>query len=273
MKLQGLCYVYAFTILSGLLSLLLPAELQAQIRVGPKAGFQLGRSVFEDNDYRQQFTSSFKPGILAGAVLNYRVSRVYSLHTELFYNQKGKNVKSRRFDEGFVQNTATYHYLDMPVLLRISTHKIMGKQKAELYLNIGPSFNYWLGGTGSLRNTELLTYYDKSVMDYVVRFNEEGNGAGQELDLYVRNGNRLQLSLDFGGGVLLDLGRGHAVMIDFRNSLGVGKSFMGEMESGEFGLQTYNDNFEAVNHVFALSVGYLIDIDVPAFLMKGKIRR
>lgn len=273
MKLKGLCYVYAVTILSGLLTLLLPAELQAQIRVGSKAGFQLGRSVFEDNEYRQQFTSSFKPGILAGAVLNYRVSRVYSLHTELFYNQKGKNIKSRRFEEDFVHNTATYHYLDMPVMLRLSTHKIIGNRKAELYLNIGPSFNYWLGGSGSLRNTELLAYYNKSDVDYQIRFNEEESGAGRELDLYVRNGNRLQLSLDFGGGVLLDLGRGHAVMIDLRNSLGVGKSFMGEKGGGEFGLQTYNDNFEAVNHVFSLSVGYLIDIDVPAFLMKGKIRR
>lgn len=273
MKLQGLCYVYAFTILSALLSVLVPADLQAQIRVGPKAGMQLGRSVFEDGDYRQQFTSSFKPGLLAGAALNYRVSKTYSLHTELFYNQKGKNVKSRRFEEDFVHNTAIYHYLDMPVMLRLSTHRIMGKRKVELYLNIGPSFNYWLGGTGSLRTSELLSYYNKTAVDYAIHFEEEERAAGKDLKLYVRNGNRLQMSLDFGGGVLLDLGRGHAVMIDLRNSLGVGKSFMGEMDGGDLGLQTYNDNFEAVNHVFSLSVGYLLDIDVPAYLMKGKIRR
>lgn len=271
MKLKRYCYAYFFAILSGLLCALFPADLQAQIRIGPKAGIQLGRSVFEDEGYRQQFISSFKPGIQAGAVLNYRVSKLYSLHTELFYNQKGKHIKSIRTGGEYVQNIATYHYLDMPVLLRLSTHKFMGKQSVEFYLNIGPSFNYWLGGSGSLRNLELTGMYDKPTVDYTIHFEEGERPAGK--NLYVQEANRLQMSLDFGAGIILDLGRGNAVMIDLRNSLGVGKSFMGIMDGGDFGLQTYNDNFEAVNHVFALSVTYLLDIDVPAFLMKGKIRR
>lgn len=273
MKLKGLCYVYMLLCLPGMLCMLMPTALQAQIRVGGKAGFQLGRHMFEDSQYRQQFNSSFRPGIQAGAILNYRVSKVYSLHTELFYNQKGKSVKNRGAEGDYVQNTATYHYIDFPVMLRLSTHKMMGKRKAELYFNIGPSFNYWLGGSGALRNLELMSVYNKANVNYQVQFEEDPMAAGNDLKLLVRDANRLQMSLDFGGGVLLNLGRGHAVMIDLRNSLGVGKSFMGSIDGGDFGLQTYNDNFEAVNHVFALSVGYLIDIDVPALLMKGKIRR
>lgn len=271
MKLKSYCYVNFFAMLSALLCTLFPADLQAQIRIGPKAGVQLGRNVYENEDYRRQFISSFKPGLLAGAVLNYRVSKLYSLHTELFYNQKGRHVKSRKMEGEYVQNTATYHYLDMPVMLRLSTHKIMGKQNVEFYLNAGPSFNYWLGGTGTLRNSELTNIYDKATIDYLIYFEEGERAAGKSL--YVQEANRLQMSLDFGGGLILDLGRGNAVMIDLRNSLGVGKSFMGGVDGGDFGLQTYNDNFEAVNHVFSLSVTYLLDIDVPAFLMKGKIRR
>lgn len=271
MRLKRYCYSLFFTIVSGFLYVLLPADLQAQIRIGPKAGVQLGRSVFEEEAYRQQFASSFMPGMQAGAVLNYRVSKMYSLHTELYYNQKGKKVKNKGTGGEELQNNATYRYLDMPVLLRLSAHKYRGNQSVEFYLNVGPSFNYWLGGSGSLRNVELTTLYGKPVTDYTIHFEEGERPAGK--NLYVQEANRLQMSLDFGGGIILDLGRGNAVMIDLRNSLGVGKSFMGNMDGGDFGLQSYNDNFEAVNHVFALSVAYLLDIDVPAFLTKGKIRR
>jgi hypothetical protein len=272
MKLEKCRNCYHSGLLTGVFCFLFSLGVQAQLRVGPKAGIQMGRSVFEDEDYRREFTSSFKPGLLAGVILNYRVNKTYSLHSELFYNQKGKNVSNRDNSGQAIQNKAVYQYVDLPVMLRISGHQ-QGSRKLEYYFNIGPSFNYWLGGRGTLRHPELYDTYNKFTIPYQIRFEEENEVKNYGQNLYVKDVNRLQMSLDFGVGIIMDLGRGHGVMIDLRNSLGVGKSFMGERESGDFGLQVYNDNFEAVNHVFSLSVGYLLDIDVPALLMKGRRMR
>lgn len=249
----------------------LPVCLQAQLRVGPKLGFQLGRAVYADEEYRREFTSGFMPGPQAGVVLNYRVNSFYSLHSELFYSMKGKRSKSTDKDLPEIKNQARYDYLDLPVMLRLSKHKNYKKYKMEYYLNIGPSFNYWFGGRGTLNNTELGEYYHSNEARYKIQFDKPVERYGE--NAYITDPNRLQMSLDFGGGVIFDLGTGQAIMVDLRNSFGIGKTYMGRRDSGDYGLYTYNDNFEAVNHVMGLSVAYLFDIDMKALIQKGRTRR
>lgn len=272
MKLRKCQYRYISALLAGVFCCVCSHQVQAQLRVGPKAGIQMGRSVFEDLDYRQEFISAFRPGLLAGVVLNYQVNKTYSLHGELMYNQKGKRVRNRRQAGGVIENRARYDYIDLPVMLRLSKHSQSGRGGIEYYFNIGPSLNYWLGGSGSLRHPDHYDLYEKNTIPYIIRFIDEDDEKTRNYGgtLYVENANRLQMSLDFGGGIVIDLGRGRGIMIDLRNSLGVGKSFLGTEKSGDFGLDTYQDNFEAVNHVFSISAGFLIDIDVPALLMKGR---
>lgn len=262
---------FLILILSGGALVTLPVCLQGQIRVGPKLGFQGGRAVFADEDYRQEFTSGFMPGPQAGVVLNYRVNSFYSLHTEMFFSQKGKKSTSIAEDEPEIKNRAVYDYIDLPMLLRLSKHKNFKKYKLEYYINAGPAFNYWLGGRGTLHNTELYEYYDSNEANYKIQFNEPVEQYGD--NLYVTDPNRLQMSLDFGGGVIFDLGTGQSIMVDVRNSFGIGKTYMGKRDSGDFGLFSYNDNFEAVNHVMGISVAYLFDIDMRALIQKGRIRR
>lgn len=247
-------------------------DLQAQVRIGPKAGFQMARSVFQDKDYLQDYSSSFKPGMLLGGVLNYRVNQTYSLHTELFYNQKGKAIKNHSGGD-FVKNSTTYHYVDLPILLRLSKHGTHKGNKIEYYFNIGPSFNYWLGGHGRMVNNELDEFIDDNRMQYRIRFYDGDEHLDYGSTLYVSEAKRLQMSLDFGAGVVMDLGGGRGIMIDLRNSLGIGKAYMGHRRSGDFGLFSYDDNFASLNHVFSLSVAYLIDVDIQAFVQKGRRRR
>lgn len=249
----------------------LPVCLQAQIRVGPKLGFQVGRAMFADEEYRQEFTSGFMPGPQAGVVMNYRVNSFYSLHTELYYSQKGKRSIAKAEDLAGIKNRAVYDYLDLPVLLRLSKHKNYKKYKLEYYLNVGPAINYWLGGRGTLVNPELYEYYDSYEAHYKIQFDKPVERYGE--NLYVTDPNRLQMSLDFGGGLIFDLGTGQAIMVDLRNSFGIGKTYMGRRNSGDYGLHSYNDNFEAVNHVMGLSVAYLLDIDMKALIQKGRTRR
>ena len=254
-----------------LLCMVFPAKVRAQLRLGPKAGIQLGRTVYDNEAYRQDYSSGFRPGMQVGAVLNYKVNHLYSLHTELFFSQKGKRSKSKADDMEYTFHKALYDYLDLPFLLRLSKHKNLGQYKLEFYLNVGPSLNYWLGGSGTVENSEYIALTGSARNRYTVVFEEPAKGDFQKT--YIEDANRMQMSLDFGGGVIFDLGGGKAIMVDLRNSLGLGKTYMGKEDSGKYGIYSYTDNFESVNHVFGLSVAYLMDIDVRAYLHKGRFRR
>lgn len=260
-----------FLVCLSLLCLGFPVKSMAQLRLGPKAGVQLGRTVYDGEDYRQAYSSAFKPGMQIGAVLNYKVNHLYSLHTELFFSQKGKRSKSKTNEVEYTFHKALYNYLDLPLLLRLSKHKSMGQYKLEFYLNVGPSINYWLGGGGTIENSEYIALTGSSRNRYAVVFEEPAKGDFQKT--YIEDANRMQMSLDFGGGVIFDLGGGKAIMVDLRNSFGLGKTYMGKEGSGNYGIYSYTDNFESVNHVFGLSVTYLMDIDVRAYLHKGRFKR
>lgn len=237
----------------------------AQLRIGPKAGFQMTNVIYHDKDYTEEHTTFFKPGFNAGLVLNYKVSQAFSMHTELFYSRKGKIEKRASYD---VKNIVNYQYLDLPLMLRISHHKKAKKQHIEYYLNIGPSFGYWLGGKGKLRSDELPEYIDTNLLQYKIDFKESAHYE----NLYVSAPNRLQIELNLGGGVIFDMARGQSLMVDLRYSFGIGQTFLGEKEGGSFGLTDYSDNLEGVNHVISLSAAYLFELDIRRMLKKGKMR-
>ncbi|WP_017733546.1 outer membrane beta-barrel protein [Nafulsella turpanensis] len=251
--------------------LLIPVVVSAQFRIGPKLGAQMGRAVYEDEAYKELYSSSFRPGLQLGAVLNYKVSDFYSLHTELYYSQKGKRSKNKVEMISPTDNKALYSFIDVPVLLRFSKHQTTPDFKIEYYLNVGPSINYWLGGHGTIQNEEYSRLTGKEIQQYRIVFKEDAKTGTEQV--FVREANRLQMSLDFGGGVIFDLGTGKTIMVDLRNSIGIGKTYMGKEDSGDYSIGSYQDNFEAVNHVFSISVSYLFDVDLIALMQKGRFRR
>lgn len=238
---------------------------QAQLLVGVKAGFQMSKIGYNDKDYYDEHSVSFKPGYNAGAVLNYKVSNTFSLHTELFFSAKGKVEKKKQYD---VKNVVAYHYIDLPLLLRVSHHGKIKQQRVEYYFNTGPSFSYWLGGKGKLRSGELSEYIDTYDLTYKIDFKE----ASHYDNLFVEEPNRLQMELNLGGGLIFDMARGQKLMVDMRYAFGIGQTFLGTKAGGTFGLVAYHDNLEGVNHVISLSAAYLFEIDVRQVLKKGKMR-
>lgn len=241
----------------------LTIPVRAQVIIGPKAGFQVSKVVYYDNDYADQHTVSFKPGYNVGLVLNYKVNQTFSMHTELFYSTKGKIEEKEEYN---IVNSATYQYLDLPLMLRVSRHKRIKKQSVEYYFNVGPSFGYWLGGKGNLQSEELNEYIDTNTIRYKINFKEKPSYE----DLYVPEPNRLQMELNVGGGLVFDMAQRQKMMVDFRYSFGIGQTFMGKKEGGDFGLEGYSENYEGVNHVISLSVAYLFEFDVREMLKKGK---
>lgn len=252
------------TIFFLLLFIIFSSPISAQFLIGPKVGFQLSKVAYEDEVYKEEHTTLFKPGFNAGVVLNYKVNATFSLHTELFYSRKGKVEKKEMYG---VKNVAAYHYLDLPLMLRVSYHRKIKKQNVEFYGNVGPSFCYWLGGKGTLTANELVEYTGSDKMKYKIKF-EEGDSYGETL--YLTGANRLQTELNLGGGVVVDMAKGQKLMVDFRYGFGLGNTFLGTKNGGNYGLMQYTDNFEGVNHVISLSVAYLFEFNLQAMLKKGK---
>ena len=246
------------------LFVLLYVPCYSQFLVGPKVGFQLSKVTYNDKEYSKLFSTTFKPGFNAGLVLNYKVNQTFSLHTELFYSQKGKVEKDKELDN---KNVATYHYMDLPMLLRVSHHKKIKKQNVELYFNVGPSFGYWLGGKGTMHSTEFIEYTDTDKIKYKIKFDEVDSYGESE---FVPNPNRLQIELNLGGGLVFDIASKGRLMVDFRYGFGIGHTYLGEKDGGDFGLVTYTDNFEAVNHVISISTAYLYEFNLFQALKKGK---
>lgn len=253
-----------------LIIMLTGGYVRAQLLVGPKAGVQFSRFTFADEDYNNEYTSSFKPGFNIGGVMEFKVKKPFSLHTEFFYSRKGKIIEEK---EGTVRSEATYHHLDVPALLRLTFDKTIKEVKFQYYFNIGPNFSYWMGGKGILQSPEL---YEKDYeqLDYKVRFIEDPDDPERQYgsNLYVIDANRLLANLEIGGGLMFDMGRKRKLMIDFRYGFGIGNSFLGTEKGGDFGLYEYAENFEAVNNVLSVSVAYLFDINVMQILRKGKYR-
>lgn len=246
------------------LLILLCTPLYSQFLVGPKAGFQMSKVTYEDEDYRKANKTFFKPGYNVGLVLNYKVNQTFSLHTEFYYSRKGKIEKNNEYG---VKNVASYHYLDLPMLLRVSKHTIIKKQRIEYYFNIGPSFGYWLGGKGKITSNEFVEYIDTDKLKYTIKFDSVSSYGEHE---FVPNPNRLQLEINLGGGFVFEMGGKEKLMIDLRYGFGIGHTFLGDKDGGDFGLAEFNDNFEGVNHVISVSAAYLYEFNLIQALKKGK---
>ena len=241
----------------------------AQFRIGPLAGASISRFIYEDETYKTLYQTGFEPGYHAGVVLNYRVTKLYSLQTELSLMKKGVDV---RYGDEFVKihNDAEFYYLSAPVLLRFSKHKIVKKQHLEFYVNVGPEVNYWLGGRGVLKTSEPSEFVLGNELEYQVSFDENQKYGSY---MVVENPSRVQMALAAGGGFIFDLGRAQTFAIDLRASLGVGKSFHGKEDGGDYGLKLYSENLEGVHHTFSVTASYMLNVDLQMLLRKGKAKR
>ena len=238
----------------------------AQFRLGPLGGVSVSRFVYEDKEYKEVFKTGFSPGFHLGMALNYQVDKRYSLQTELSFLKKGIDV---RYEDDLVkvQNDASYRYLSAPVLLRFSRHKMIGSQHLEFYVNVGPEINYWLGGRGVLETSERADFVNGRELAYQVSF-QEGQAFGKHM--VVKEPSRLQMALGAGGGFIFDLGRTQNLAFDFRASLGVGKSFHGKDDGGDYGLKLYTENLEGVHHTLSVTASYLHRFDLKILLQKRK---
>lgn len=163
---------------------------------------------------------------------------------------------------GYEVNREHYNYLSAPVLLRGTVP--LGN--FEVYINAGPSVNYWLGGKGFLRHTELIELEIFEV-DYRIAFGEQVRDELTSGTIHVTRPNRIQLGLEGGTGVLIPL-RDTYLMVDLRYHWG--HTNMAKPDSEYVNLVFYNDNLSFANHSFSVSFAYLYQLDLVKLTRKGK---
>ena len=246
-----------FYFLAGLAVFLFTHSAQSQILAGPKVGFNYATMHFDERTYREEHDILWRPGLNAGAVFNYSVSNstVWSLHSELYYSQKGRYIQRRGVE--FVKNRTTFHNIDMPVMFRGT----FDFGSLRWYVNSGPSLSYWLKGHGVMETSEL----DEGQVG-TVRFSYDFNELpqGVERDYPIADGivrapmaHRLQVGLTFGFGFEFNVLNGKIVQWDFRYNMG--HTNIGEKEDNHIGLFKYEENFEGSNRVIETSLAFLFD--------------
>ncbi len=232
----------------------------SQSYFGLKAGLNATRVSYVDEVYKEYYSPGVKPGYTGGLVLFLEHKKKFGLYTEFLYSMKGKYVESDAND--YESNTATYNYLDFPILFRVKfNHK-----KAGLYLQFGPEFNYWLGGKGTFKvyepDRDTYTYYD-----YKVNF---GEPVYETEYLNTPDANRLQLGICVSSGMTWEMKNANFLALDVRFSMG--HTFQGGYETASLPNIGIEENFEYTNNVLSTSLIYYFDILEKARLGKNKYK-
>ncbi|RNI31241.1 porin family protein [Rufibacter latericius] len=210
----------------------------AQVTLIPKAGVTFSSYTFERFP-EQREEETYKPGIVAGVALNLPFMKLpwLSIQPEINYLQK-KHIYQTfatipigpEVEISFMEQKKTLSYLEVPVLVKATVQK--GNWYG--YVNAGPSVGYAIAGKFKMGDHE--SEYDFS------------------------QSNRLELSVQGGGGVGLTLGSG-TLLLDARFSLGLThleKEYTGPINipGEEAWTPTVHFDADQKSRVLSFTVGY-----------------
>ncbi|MBR9998373.1 MAG: PorT family protein, partial [Cyclobacteriaceae bacterium] len=150
-----------------ILSFFIASGSYGQLHIGPKAGIQGFMPVYGDAERYDGISLKPMLGFNAGFGMDYNVNKKFSFYTELLYSLKGKNLSGGIRNQ--FRNSATYHYLEIPVMARLTWEGKIRERYFKCYLNGGGTLNYWLAGNGYITSYE---YHESALeqLDYVIKF-------------------------------------------------------------------------------------------------------
>lgn len=265
-------YMYRFTtklLVISVLTLLVYQQANAQILFGPKVGYQASwiryAQLYDGADYTEGLDLSPQ----FGAVYSFRLSKALSFYSELFYAQRGKREKTNDAVTLMRNHTATYHFMELPLMIRLEHPLSKGKKSSpRVYINVGPHIGFWLAGKGELESLETYGTISRVRTSYSINFSD----GGQENELYAEDANRLQFGLNAGTGLMIPMNKkGEILQIDFRYTHS--STFLGSDLDLEIGSTGVEENFSFGHSFASVSVAYAFYLDIWG-LRKGKsVRR
>ena len=143
--------------------------LQAQGKVGIRAGVLISKQDFQQGDVGVGFKS--KAGADLALVTEFPIGPVFAFSPEFHWMQKGGKIEDLNGPIG--ETSRTFNYLEVPILFKLNFGEEVG-----FFLMAGPSIGYLLNGS------------DKD---------GDGNTNDIDLDFY----KRAELGAHIGGGIAL----------------------------------------------------------------------
>jgi hypothetical protein len=241
-----------------------PEITRHKFKIGPKAGMQMQMP----RDLRENLseTINIRPtfGFNVGGIMNYKVTKRFSLHTELAYVQRNRHLEGGTRD--LYNNRSTYSFIELPVLCRV-TYEGSGW---SWYFNGGGNFSYWLSGRGSIYSWEFQEAGQAADEPYAIRFAEKPEGYQPEYAVYLEQPNRIQLGIDLGFGFYFSVAKKQHFNLDFR--LTQGQSWMALDKPVDMNLTDQKEDLRHSFRTLSVNLGWLFDFD-PMDLKKGRSSR
>ena len=236
------------------LTLFCTAPVFSQILVGPEIGGNYSWTSFGDKDLKSAYRVTPVFGFHAGGHLAFLVRKRFFLHASLLYATKGRVLHGK--DDALLKNTSRYNYIDMPISYTVDFKGKIGKGKEfKYFVGIGPNVSYWLGGKGTVYNSELKEN-KFSEQKYKIVFNKDPATQGLD-EMNVQTPNRLQLGLNLVAGAVIEPGLRQRIMFTIRYELG--HTYLAKTD-GTFTQTYFQDPLQSRNQGFRISVAYLYDL-------------
>jgi hypothetical protein len=189
-------------------------------------------------------------GLTGGVAVNITLSRIFSFQPELLYIQKGYTTNTVQDTIYKTSYSRKISYMEMPLLVKASYN--IGKLK--LHAIAGPSLAFALGGNYKDQSEYLGKTTSGSGTIYFKSWPAGYNGNNQYYT--AADHNRVDIGLQFGGGVGYELGPG-TIILDARYGIGL-INFERKLNNGNPGSNPFNNvsKFRAL----AITLGYSIPL-------------
>jgi hypothetical protein len=237
---------------------------EAQILIGPVAGGQYSWVRMDDRQSSDFFKIKPRLGYHAGLGISFRVRKRFFLTSSFLYSTKGKVVEGKA--DKLLHHEVVYKYIDVPLLYSVDFKARFGSNyEFKYFLGLGPNISYWLGGKGSLYNTD---YNENSVpeLNFKIAFRKTESEISEN-EMVVNKVNRIQLGLNLAAGCVLEPVPDRKIIFLVRYELG--HSFLSTDDNGHFPNTTYQDDLRARNQGIRVSLFYMVDIHTET-RKKGK---
>lgn len=238
-----------------LLICVLSSRAFSQILVGPVVGGNYSWTSFADKDLRDTYKVGGVFGYHAGAQLSFKVRKRFFLHSALIYSTKGRNMKSTE-DAQFEYKTQ-YTFIEMPVAYAVDFKARLGNSKEfKYFFGLGPNISYWLGGKGTLANSDLKEEHIDKLL-YKIVYGGVTSDAAADTEMVVERPNKLQLGLNVVAGLVFEPADRQRVMVTLRYELG--HTYLGKSD-GVIANTYFKDPLQSTNQGIRLSIAYLYDL-------------
>lgn len=232
----------------------------AQVYVGPIAGGQYSWTKFDESRHYDAYDLKGHWGWHAGANFSMKVRNRFFLYTSILYSTKGRKVEG--VQDRMLTNTVRYDYIEMPILYAVDFRaRLENGKEFKYFLGIGPNVSYWLGGKGTLYNSDLAEsaeFGDRS-LEYTIAFRDEDSEPRMG-EMNVIEPNRMQLGLNLATGFVLEPLPRQRILMLLRYELG--HSFLSRTSNGTFVPTYYEDVLQSRNKGVRLSLSYMIDLRI-----------